>query len=72
MKSYIAGEATWRSPQEHPPPMGVRMLLLNPSGVCVIGTWADWALAWAPLPKITPEMKSIIIYGKKDIMKVKE
>ena len=72
MKSYIAGEATWRSPKEHPPPMGVRMLLLNPSGVCVIGTWADWALAWAPLPKITPEMKSIIIYGKKEIMKAKE
>jgi hypothetical protein len=52
--------------------MGVRMLLLNPSGVCVIGTWADWALAWAPLPKITPEMKSIIIHGKKDILKAKD
>jgi hypothetical protein len=72
VKTYVAGEAVWRSPVEHPPPLGVKMLLLNPSGVCVIGTWADWALAWAPLPKITPEMKRIIIHGKKDIMKAKE
>ena len=48
VKSYVSGHATWRLPDEDPPPLGVKMLLLNRGGVCVIGTWGAWALAWAP------------------------
>lgn len=35
----------------------IKMLLLNPGGVCVIGHWADWAVAWAPLPKLPDHIK---------------
>ena len=52
MKDYLAGQATWRTPEDDPPPLGVKMLLLNPGGVCVIGTWSEWAVAWAPLPRV--------------------
>jgi hypothetical protein len=41
MKDYFAGEATWRTPDDDPPPLGVKILLLNPGGVCVIGTWSE-------------------------------
>jgi hypothetical protein len=39
------------------------MLLLNPGGVCIVGTWEDWALAWAPLPKVQGEIKELLIKG---------
>jgi hypothetical protein len=35
----------------------MKVLLLNPSGVAVIGHWAHWAIAWAPLPKIPQHIK---------------
>lgn len=57
MKDYVAGEATWRTAQDEPPPLGVKMLLLNPDGVCVIGTWGPWAMAWAPLPRLPEHVK---------------
>jgi hypothetical protein len=63
MKDYVAGESTWRTAQDQPPPLGVKMLLLNPGGVCVIGTWADWALAWAPLPKVQGDIKTLLLKG---------
>ena len=63
VKDYIAGESVWRTTKDQEPPLGVKMLLLNAGGVCVIGTWADWAVAWAPLPKIPDHIK-IILMGK--------
>lgn len=48
----LSGQAYWRDPKVERPPRGVKMLLLNPSGVAVIGTWDDksgW-LGWSPLP----------------------
>jgi hypothetical protein len=61
MKDYLAGEASWRMAQEQEPPLGVKLLLLNPGGVCVVGTWDDWAVAWAPLPKVPAHIKHILL-----------
>lgn len=61
MKAYVAGEATWRLPHIEKPPGGAKVLLLNPGGVCIVGTWADWAVAWAPLPRLTPEIKRLLL-----------
>jgi len=61
MKTYIAGQATWRDPEQEPPPSGIRMLLLNPGGVCVIGTWTSRFIAWAPLPKIPETIKAKLL-----------
>jgi hypothetical protein len=65
MKDYLAGEASWRTAQEQEPPLGVKLLLLNPGGTCVIGTWGDWALAWAPLPKVPDHIKKLLLKGDK-------
>jgi hypothetical protein len=61
MKDYLAGEASWRTAQEQAPPLGVKLLLLNPGGTCVIGTWGDWAKAWAPLPKVPEHIKQLLL-----------
>ena len=61
VKDYLAGNAVWRTAEDQEPPLGVKMLLLNPSGVCVIGTWDDWAVAWAPLPKVPAHIKQILL-----------
>ena len=61
MKDYLAGEASWRTAQEQAPPLGVKLLLLNPGGTCVIGTWGDWAKAWAPLPKVPAHIKELLL-----------
>ena len=63
MKDYLAGEATWRTAQDEPPPLGVKMLLLNLDGVCVIGTWGPWAVAWAPLPRLPEHVKRRLLQG---------
>jgi hypothetical protein len=60
MKDYLAGQATWRTPEDDPPPLGVKILLLNPGGVCVIGTWSEWAVAWAPLPRVPQHIKEVL------------
>ena len=61
MKEYLAGEAVWRTADDEAPPLGTKVLLLNPGGVCIVGTWADWAVAWAPLPKIPAHIKHILL-----------
>jgi hypothetical protein len=61
MKDYLAGHTQWRTPHEDTPPLGVKMLLLNGGGVCVIGTWGDWAVAWAPLPKVPEHIKELLL-----------
>lgn len=54
---YIAGSTCWRDPAQEPPPRATKLLLLNPGGVAIIGHWAHWAIAWAPLPKIPADLK---------------
>ena len=58
--SYIAGDAVWMTPSDKQPPLGTKMLLLNPGGVCVIGLWSDRFIAWAPLPKIPSHIKDLL------------
>jgi hypothetical protein len=60
VKDYLAGQAIWRMPADDTPPLGVKMLLLTPGGVCVIGTWETWAIAWAPLPKVPEHIKDAL------------
>lgn len=60
---YAAGDTYWRNPDEDPPPLATKVLLLNPGGVAILGHWAPWAIAWAPLPKIPPPLKERIIRG---------
>jgi len=57
MKDYISGECYWRDPTDAPPPLGTKMILLNPGGVAVIGTWSDSFVAWAPMPKVPKALK---------------
>jgi len=60
MKDYLAGQTQWRTPSEKAPPPGVKMLLLNGGGVCVIGHWGPWAVAWAPLPRVPDHIKALL------------
>jgi len=64
VKDYLAGEATWRLPHIDKPPGGAKVLLLTPGGICVVGPWAEWAVAWAPLPRLTPEIKRLVLEAK--------
>lgn len=54
---HVAGICEWRDPEEDPPPLGSKMLLLNPAGVACIGTWSQVFIAWAPLPKVPSSIK---------------
>lgn len=54
---YAAGQTYWRDPSVEPAPTATKVLALTPGGVAVIGTWAAWAVAWAPLPKIPESLK---------------
>lgn len=49
----VAGEVYWRDPEEHPPPRGVKLLILTSGGVAVFGDWMTDSnfVAWSPLPK---------------------
>ncbi len=44
-------------PDEHSPPLGQKVLMLNPAGVCVIGIWQEGMRAWCPLPKVPLSVK---------------
>ena len=50
---YIAGDAVYRYPEagDESAMPGAKVLILTQGGVCVIGTWGEDAVAWAPLPK---------------------
>lgn len=48
----------FRDPDVDPPPRGTSMLLLNPGGVCVIGTWSDECIGWCPKPKVPKELRA--------------
>lgn len=57
MSDYLAGIADWRDADEHPPPRGVKIIILSRMGVAMLGQWYDGAVAWAPLPQISPPLK---------------
>lgn len=50
---YVAGDAYYRYPAagDEPAPPGAKLLILTQGGVCVIGSWGEGDVAWAPLPK---------------------
>jgi len=50
----------FRDPEIEPPPRATSMLLLNPGGVLIVGTWTDDCLAWCPKPKIPQALKDKI------------
>ena len=60
MKKHKAGDAVWRHPDDDPPPLGEKILILTTSLICVIGQWDKHGRyrAWAPLPKIDPALKA--------------
>lgn len=64
---YIAGDAVYRYPGagDEPAMPGAKVLILTQGGVCVIGTWGEDAVAWAPLPKRNPTKEDQIHALKK-------
>jgi len=55
---YATGEAYWRDPDTEPPPRATKLMLLTPGGVAVVGHWAEWSVAWSPLPRIPQKLKT--------------
>jgi hypothetical protein len=47
----------WLDPDEEPPPVARKLLLLTEGGVACIGHWGDDCVAWAPLPKVPASIK---------------
>lgn len=56
--SYVAGDTFWKLPSDEAPPRNRKLLILTPGGVVVLGHWSNWAVAWAPLPKIPSNIKT--------------
>lgn len=57
-KNYVAAPGgVFLDPKDHPPPRSAKILLLTPGGVCIIGHWDPWCLAWCPLPVVPEEIK---------------
>lgn len=58
-KKHLTAQVTELfDPQVYPPPKGVELLLINPSGVLIMGRWSDSCLAWGPKPKIPDTVKA--------------
>ena len=57
-KHLTAPVAQLYDPLEFPPPKGKELLLINPSGVLILGKWNDTCLAWGPYPKIPESVKA--------------
>lgn len=58
---YLAApHPEYRHPDDEPPPLGTKLLILTRGGVCVIGQWnpQEGAVAWSPLPKLNEELKT--------------
>lgn len=59
-KQLTTDQLYFRDPAVEPPPKNVNMLLLNPGGVLIVGTWSYDCLAWCPKPKIPKSLKEKI------------
>lgn len=44
-------------PELVPPPYGQDLLLINPGGVLITGTWFEGCLAWGFFPKVPETVK---------------
>jgi len=53
--------AYWLDPDEEPPPVARKLLLLTEGGVPCIGHWGDDCVAWAPLPQVPPAIKEKLL-----------
>ena len=63
---YATGEVYWRDPETSSPPKATKLLLLTPGGTAVVGHWANWCVAWSPLPKIPAKLKERMIFPAKE------
>ena len=57
---YLADDRPeFRHPDDDPPPLGTKLLILTRGGVCVVGTWStqEGAVAWSPMPRVPIELK---------------
>lgn len=57
MPQATTDQLYFRDPEVDPPPRATSMLLLNPGGVLIVGTWTDDCLGWCPKPRISAELK---------------
>lgn len=51
----------WLDPDEEPPPVARKLLLLTNGGVACLGHWGDDCVAWAPLPKVPASIKEKLL-----------
>jgi len=57
-------ELWFRDPDIEPPPRSASLLLLNPGGVLIVGTWSKDCLGWCPKPKIPESIKRKMTKGR--------
>ena len=57
MKYLAAPIGEWLHPEDHEPPRGSKILMLNGGGTIAIGIWQIGMCAWMPLPKLSREFK---------------
>jgi len=50
---------TWElfDPEIYSPPRGVNLLMINPGGVLIVGTWIESSVAWGFKPRIPQTVK---------------
>lgn len=60
LRQATTDQLYFRDPDVEPPPRATSMLLLNPGGVLIVGTWSDDCLGWCPKPKIPDALKEKI------------
>ncbi len=51
MERFVSEELEMLLPSEHPPPLGVNLLVVTVFGKLLIGKWGDDCCEWHPLPK---------------------
>lgn len=57
----------WKLPSEYPAPRGEKIIILTMFGVLTLGHWNDMdCVAWAPLPKMTEDVKQALQSKRKE------
>lgn len=57
MRYTAAQQGKWLHPEDHMPPRGSKILMLNEGGTLALGAWGEGMAVWMPLPKLDDEMK---------------
>lgn len=57
MKYLASQPGEWLHPDDHEPPKGSKILMLNQGGTLAIGIWDGSMAAWMPLPKLDKNLK---------------